>query len=114
MAPIIPHITEEIYQNFLKKSNSPVSIHAPVWPQIKKGFQDKELAKKSDLLLRVISEMRRLKAEKGIKLGESFKKLIIRIDNEFIKSTASDLKNISHAEEIEFASSSDLRVEIIQ
>jgi valyl-tRNA synthetase len=111
-APILPHITEEIYQQYFRDAAAPSSIHIDSWPkELDFSHPDymknpewvpnnKDVLENGTKLLEIIAEIRRQKAEKGIKLGGSFQKLTIGIDNEFIKNLSGDLKNLSHAEEI--------------
>lgn len=99
-APILPHITEEIYQQFLKKKNDPASIHVSPWPEINSQMKNEKPLENGRILLEIIAEIRKQKAEKGIKLGESFKKLTIDDKNKSIEKYKEDLKNLSHAEEI--------------
>ncbi len=111
-APILPHITEELYQLFIKEPGQPNSIHISSWPKgldfshptymkTPEWFKNKkEVLKNGEKLLEIIAEIRKQKAEKNIKLGESFKKLTIGSNEEFIKKIQEDLKNLSHAGEL--------------
>ncbi|MFH0969075.1 MAG: valine--tRNA ligase [Patescibacteria group bacterium] len=111
-APMLPHVSEEIYQQFFISSDNSISIHISAWPKENKEFESKNYLENGKIILETIAEIRRIKAEKGIKLGESFKKLAIGTESEFVKKISSDLKNLSHAEEIGLIDSKKLAIEI--
>lgn len=111
-APILPYVTEEIYQQFIKKDSQPVSIHICSWPKVTETFENENLLKNGNKIIEIIAEIRKQKAGKGIKLGESFKKLSIEGDNEFIDKIKNDLQNLSHAETIEIIKSKEIKIEI--
>jgi valyl-tRNA synthetase len=105
-APILPHIAEELYQQFVKQSESPVSVHICEWPKIDAEFSDKNTEKDGITLIEIISKMRQLKAEEGVKLYEEISELILnpkKEQGEFVESLADDLKNLAHAKEISFS-----------
>ena len=77
LAPITPHITEEIYQTMCDKEQGYKSIHLSFWPEPDKKFIDEEAEKRGDLIIAVITEVRREKAEKHLPLNAQIKKLTI-------------------------------------
>jgi valyl-tRNA synthetase len=111
-APILPHISEELYQQFFRTSGSSVSIHIAKWPAIDKTFQNPRLMEDGGVILKVIAEIRRIKAEKGLKLGGSFPELIIGSDSDFMDKMKGDLQNLSHAEKIKIKKEKKLKVEL--
>ena len=64
MAPIMPHITEEIYQLYFKKREKEKSIHITDWPKTNKNLIDKSLEAKGDEILEIISKVRQFKNKK--------------------------------------------------
>jgi valyl-tRNA synthetase len=105
-APILPHLAEELYQQFVKQSDSSVSVHICDWPKIDAEFSDKNTEKNGITLIEIISKMRQLKVEKGVKLYEEISELVVnpkKEQKEFVKSVSDDLKNLSHAKEISFS-----------
>jgi valyl-tRNA synthetase len=116
-APILPHITEELFRQFSQNSNNPSSIHISHWPEINKELADKKMAESGKIILEIISEIRKLKSEKGIKLYEKIKKLKISVklqNKAFIEGFSDDLKNISGAEKIELSENETELVKIIK
>ena len=105
MAPITPFITEEIYQNFFKTTEKDKSIHISEWPSFDNKLIDEETEGVGDLLVEVISAVRKFKSENNKSLKEPVKLLIIDCKEELhkgIESAMDDLKAVTKAEKIEF------------
>jgi valyl-tRNA synthetase len=82
LTPITPHITEEIYQIMFAEDKKHKSIHVSPWPTPEKQRIDEEAEKKGDLIIAVIGEVRREKAEKKAPLSIPIKKLTIYAGSE--------------------------------
>ncbi len=114
-APILPHITEELYQRFIKTKGSPKSVHILKWPAVAEKFQKTDLEEKSANLIEAISQMRKNKTEKNVKLYEPVKKIIINIPiehQEFFQKIKEDLRNLAHAEKIDTAVSAKGKISV--
>jgi len=77
LAPIIPHVTEEIFQTMYADEKSPQSIHVSPWPTTDEKLMDEEAEKHGDLVMAIITEVRREKAEKHLPLNAKIAKLTI-------------------------------------
>jgi valyl-tRNA synthetase len=77
LAPITPHITEEIYQTMCAEEKGFSSIHVSSWPTTNKRLIDVEAEKQGDLIMAVITEVRREKAEKHLPLNVVVKTLTV-------------------------------------
>jgi valyl-tRNA synthetase len=77
LAPISPHITEEIYQAVYAHEKKYKSIHLSPWPTPEAKRFDEEAEKCGDIIMAVITEIRRDKAEKKIPLNTQIKRLKI-------------------------------------
>jgi len=77
LAPISPHVTEEIYQAIYAKDKKRKSIHVSPWPSLEKKKIDEEAEKYGDLIIAVIGEVRKDKAERRMPLNSPIKKLTI-------------------------------------
>ena len=77
LAPITPHITEEIYQMMYAEEKGYRSIHLSAWPTLDEKRMDEEAEKHGDLIMAVITEVRREKAENRMPLNTQIKKLTI-------------------------------------
>ncbi|NWF87592.1 valine--tRNA ligase [Candidatus Bathyarchaeota archaeon] len=73
-APIMPHVTEEIYQTMYAEDAGQKSLQVMPWPKPEKEKID-EVEKKGDLVMAVITEIRREKAEKRKPLNAEIKRV---------------------------------------
>lgn len=120
-APILPHITEEIYQSFIINEDSPKSIHITTWSKDSKYdkthvpinhdpvfsgdpqwlINKQEELENGKILIEIITTIRKIKADKKIKLYEPIKNLRIAAEKDsFIEKISADLKNLAKAENI--------------
>jgi len=77
LAPITPHITEEIYQHMYAEDMKHKSIHVTSWPTLEAERIDDEAEKYGDLVMAVIGSIRKEKGERKIALNAPIKKLTI-------------------------------------
>jgi len=69
LAPAIPHVTEEIYQYMYADVEGKNSLHISSWPQPDESKVDEAAEKQGDIVVALISEVRREKAEKRMPLN---------------------------------------------
>jgi valyl-tRNA synthetase len=81
LAPIIPHTTEEIYQTLYAEDKKHKSIHVSPWPASDEKMIDEDAEKKGDLVMAVIEEIRRDKAERRKPLNTVIKNVTIYAGN---------------------------------
>jgi len=74
LAPVIPHMTEEIYQALYAEAKSCPSLQLTTWPDLK-TWADKEAERRGDVIIALISAVRREKAEKHLPLNTPVRKL---------------------------------------
>jgi valyl-tRNA synthetase len=77
LAPITPHITEEIYQTMYAEDMGQKSLQLAPWPKPDFGKIDEEAEKKGELVMAVITGIRREKAEKRKSLNAPIKRVKI-------------------------------------
>ncbi len=77
-APVLPHITEELYQEYCEKS----SIHTSSWPEATKKLISDDIEKHGDLAVKVISAVRKAKSQQGLSLKHEFNKITIESSSE--------------------------------
>lgn len=77
LAPLTPHVTEEIYQAAYANENEYVSIHISPWPNVDAKLINEDAEKSGDLIMAVITEVRREKAERHVSLNTQIKKLTV-------------------------------------
>jgi valyl-tRNA synthetase len=76
MAPIMPHITEELYQGYFKKLEKDKSIHNSSWPIEVKVNAESEKA--GDLVVYAVQKARQAKSENKISLKTPLKSLLVK------------------------------------
>ena len=118
LAPITPHISEEIYQYLCTGSDRIGSVHQLRWPQFDDSRLDEALEKKGDLVIAVISTIRRLKAEKNIPLNSSVKEVAIYSkdskDLEVLEKLAADIKGTCKVEDLILAASENVGQRVVE
>jgi len=77
LSPITPHLTEEIYQAMYADSKGFKSLQASSWPEFEQALVDEEAERRGDLIIGVITAVRREKAEKRMPLNVEIKKLTV-------------------------------------
>jgi valyl-tRNA synthetase len=77
LAPVVPHLTEEIYQTMYGESKGFKSLQVSPWPEFNILLADEEAEKRGDLVVAVIGEVRREKAEKHLPLNTPVEKLTV-------------------------------------
>ncbi len=72
LAPFIPFVTEEIYQNLVRNTNSTAleSVHHCEWPLIDKTLISERLVRDMDLVIKVCSLGRAARGKCGVKLRQ--------------------------------------------
>ncbi|MHC1626236.1 MAG: valine--tRNA ligase [Methanoculleaceae archaeon] len=75
LAPFIPHFAEECYHHLHGGSRS---VHTQSWPVLE--ADDPEAARKGDLLVRVVSEIRRYKHDRGMALNAPLGRVTVYVD----------------------------------
>jgi len=98
LAPIMPFITEEIYQEYFKKTEKEKSVHLEIWPEpiSKTQSQDETL----DLFIQTLSKVRQEKTnnKKSMKA-----EIILTLENktiEKLRETLRDLEDVTSSKEI--------------
>lgn len=100
----MPHITEEIYQNFFKNIEHINSIHlTSITDYMSKFDVSDDLIKNGDIVISIISETRKFKSENNISLRTPIKEMTINIEKNlytFLESALLDIKNTSNISEV--------------
>jgi len=77
LAPVTPHLTEEIYQTMYAEHKGCRSLQLSSWPKFEQALADEQAEKRGDLIMALITEIRREKAEKRMPLNSQVKKLTV-------------------------------------
>jgi isoleucyl-tRNA synthetase len=88
VAPILPFITESIYQNLVKNSekSSPQSVHLCDYPEANKAYINYPLMKSVDSLRKCVELGRSARSQNNIKIRQPLEKVLFAIeDNDIAK-----------------------------
>lgn len=118
LAPIMPFVTEEVYQMYFAKKENSLSIHVSSWPTYDETFFDDKAEQAGDVLVDILSAARKAKSQKNASLKTEIKLLTIGATDEqkqLLEPLLQDLKSASCTKEILFAvASGDAKTEVHQ
>ena len=102
-APMIPFMTEDIYQNIVKNvdATAPESIHLCDFPEVNEAFIDKELEENMENVLEVVVMGRACRNASGIKNRQPIGKMMVKAEfdlSEFYKEIIEDELNVKNVE----------------
>ena len=102
-APMIPFMTEEIYQNIVRKvdASAPESIHLCSFPEVNESFIDSDLEDKMGELLKVVVAGRACRNASNIKNRQPLAQMFIKADeklDKFYTDIIADELNVKKAE----------------
>lgn len=92
LAPITPHVTEEIYQTMYAEDVCQKSLQLTSWPKPDVQKIDDKAEKRGDLVMAMITEIRREKAEQRKPLNAPIKKVKIYARNREFAAIISENK----------------------
>src|SRR2546421_2739554 len=83
LAPIMPFITEKIYQNLVRSvnTNAPSSVHLFDWPKGNEELLDERLSSETQLVMRVVNLGRAAREKAQIKVRQPLNALYVRVLN---------------------------------
>jgi valyl-tRNA synthetase len=101
-APIMPHITEEIYHLYYAEKEGKKSIHNSLWPEA--ILEDEEAERIGGLVLYAVGNARKAKTEKNLSLKTPVKymKLQAKIASEDFELVSEDIRGAAGVETIEY------------
>jgi isoleucyl-tRNA synthetase len=80
LAPFIPHISEEIYQN-LRTNNSPISLHLTNWSESVEEYKNNDLLSGMISVREIVEKVHAIRAEKGIKVRQPLASLKLKTNS---------------------------------
>jgi len=101
MAPIMPHIIEEIWRTMYDPN---ASIHLSAWPMYDEAMIDEEAEKTGDIVIAAISDIRREKNRMGVSLNASMKSVKLFASGneaEALRLGSTDIKDTLKIESLE-------------
>jgi valyl-tRNA synthetase len=91
-APIMPFITEEVYNIYYSKKEKEKSVHISSWPKYDMNLKINE--KIGDEFIEILNEVRKYKSRENKSLKES---ITLTITNKKLESVVKDLEAVTHA-----------------
>ena len=81
LAPFMPFITEELYQNLVRSvdEQAPISVHLRDWPVVQEALIDEKLTNETHLVMRVVGLGRAAREKAQIKVRQPLNALYVRV-----------------------------------
>jgi valyl-tRNA synthetase len=102
LAPFIPHITEKLFQMFFAKSTEKESLHLTILSINSCSFDFSAIASEIDLVVKVVSKVRRLKSEANLSLKTEVEVLCFDATATELKKHESLICGVTKAKKIEW------------
>jgi valyl-tRNA synthetase len=104
LAPLLPYVTEAIYQGLFIEMDGAASIHLARWPEVDERWVDDTAVSLGEILLEIATAVRRYKSENNLSLGAELPTLHLTTPDKKLaaaltESTA-DLISISRAGQV--------------
>ena len=104
LAPVLPHVTERIYQGLFTDRDGSNSIHRAIWPQVNEEWLDETAVTLGESLVAIATAVRRFKSEQNLSLGSAVQELQLATSDPnlvlSLRAADMDLKSITRAETI--------------
>jgi valyl-tRNA synthetase len=104
-APLLPHVTEAIYQGLYAESEGAGSIHRSRWPEADEALLDEAAEAAGEALVAVATAARRYKSEHSIGLGAELARLRLATADpalaEALRAAEADVRSVTRAREVE-------------
>jgi valyl-tRNA synthetase len=84
-APILPYVTEEIYQGLFRQSEGCASIHRSRWPEVDDSLIDPAAHDAGEALVAIANAVRRYKSERHLSLGAELPGLHVQAGSEELR-----------------------------
>jgi valyl-tRNA synthetase len=111
LAPFMPHVTEDVYQEHFKAVDGCRSVHLTPWPE--PMFIDKDAEAAGEKLKDVLAEIRSWKSEKKIPLNAELSLVeFVGADAKDLECAADDIKETTKAKEVRIAPEARLTEEV--
>ncbi len=115
VAPIMPHITEEVFHLYFAEREKCKSIHLSSWPELDERLIDEKVEMVGDLGIDIISTVRKFRAIEQLSPKVEFAELVLVSDEgdfeAMVKSIESDLRAVLNVKEIKFSGETSLESE---
>lgn len=112
IAPLFPHVTEEMYQRIFKEFEGTESIHLTSWPEPLLDDANAEI--EGEILKEVVASVRAWKSSKKIALNSEIPSLeLVGKDAVLLKDAIADISETTKAVNIIVAESAEISEEVV-
>jgi len=117
-APIIPYITETLYQALFVPIEGEGSIHTSRWPVANESLLSVTADAAGEALIEIATAVRRYKSESNISLGTELKQLQLATTDassaRMLEDASADIKSVTRARHVEVKESLDADLEEVK
>jgi valyl-tRNA synthetase len=111
LAPFMPHVTEDVYQEHFKAIDGCRSLHLTAWPE--PMFTDDEAEAAGEVLKNVLAEVRAWKGEKKIPLNAELTLMeLVGADAKILECAKADIMETTKAKEVKIAPEAKLTEDV--
>ncbi len=84
MAPFVPFLAENVYQNLVRSvdSSAPVSVHMVDWPEIDDAHDDADLLYEISVVQKVVGLARAARNQSGVRTRQPLSRLLVRLPDD--------------------------------
>ncbi len=104
LAPVAPHLTEEIYQHMFKDYKGFESLQVSPWPEFNAAIVDEEAEKNGDMIIATMTAFRNFKAENKQALNAQYSCLTINTGSaeyaKILKASFEDIRGTLKVNEL--------------
>jgi isoleucyl-tRNA synthetase len=95
MAPFVPFISEEVYQNLVRTvdPDAPISVHMSGWPEAEPARDDDKLLEDIGVVQKVVSLARAARGQSGVRTRQPLSRLLVRVPNDAAAEALSSHKD---------------------
>ena len=111
-APVLPHITEEIYMDFFAEKENKKSVHVSGYLDLG-NVEDASIIQNGDMVVDIVAQIRQFKSVNKVSLKTFIKDVTITSNiTEFLKQAETDIKAVCSINQINLHDGKDLDVQI--
>ncbi len=109
IAPVMPHITEELYHLYFAGIEKCKSVHISAWPQFDASLVNKKAEKTGDVAVDVIAAIRKFKATNAMSIAEPLR--YVTLDANAVRPLLREIQKTMKIESIKVGKAKGLATE---
>jgi valyl-tRNA synthetase len=104
LAPLLPHVTEEIYQRLFAAAEATASVHRSRWPAPDSRLEDPSAEAMGEVLIAIATAVRRYKSERNLALGAQINGVQLLVQDSalraMLEASEADLASVTRAKQV--------------